>query len=130
MLRIIIPALLLSACGSARIIQMTPTGGTIELQDDRSKAMEEATNQMNKKCGPGNFTIVADGYESTSANTGSDSTAPSQQAWRIHFQCNGAIGSAPALEPTPAPAPPPPAPIDAAAAEPVTPAAPPTPPAY
>jgi hypothetical protein len=103
-------ALVLAACGSARIIQMTPAGGIIELQGDRSKAMEQATSDMNAKCGPSNFTIVQEGEEPVGTQTvqqdqpnpGAPPTATSTTsnvvAWRIHFQCNGAIGGAPPLD--------------------------------
>jgi hypothetical protein len=112
-MRSVIFALVLAACGNARIIQMTPTGGTIELQDDRSKAMEQATGQMNQKCGPNNFTIVQEGWETTDPSRASQDpsggpttdsnggTSHTGMAWRIHFQCNGAIGSAQPIDQPP-----------------------------
>ena len=118
-------ALVLAACGNARIIQMTPAGGIIELQDDRSKAMEQATGQMNQKCGANNFTIVQEGWEPTDPQSAQQEPPPAQpttdskpsgMAWRIHFQCNG-VGSAQAIgQPPTAPPgmqqPAPPAPPD------------------
>ena len=119
----------LAACGQARIIQMTPTGGIIELQGDQSKAMEQAMSDMNQKCGPNNFTIVKEGDEpvgtdtyvqenqqdqthaSRSGGTTTDRTTTEVQstspamAHRIHFQCNGVAGqpSPPAGGPLPPP---------------------------
>ena len=97
--------LALAACGTARIIQMTPTGGIIELQGDHSKAMEQATNTMNQKCGRSSFIIDKDGEEPVSADpittenqqdqsrSGGVATGPDPDAarpataWRIHFRC-------------------------------------------
>ena len=112
--------LALAACGSARYIQRTQSGGVIELQGDRTKAMEAANNDMAQHCGPNNFTIVQEGEEAigtdtysredtaaaadTSRNgqhTRADQTTTGQQstrtatAWRLHYQCNGAGGPAP-----------------------------------
>jgi len=112
--------LALSACGSARVIQRTQTGGVIELQGDRGKAMEQANSEMASHCGPSNFTIVQEGEEAigtdtysredtnaaaaTSSNgryTEAGSTTTGQQstrtatAWRVHYQCNGAGGPQP-----------------------------------
>jgi len=132
----------LAACGSARLIQQTPQGGTLELQGDRGKAMEDAQNQMAAQCGPNNYTIVQQGEEAigtdtyTQENTGStDHTSRSGRtttsdtstqgtqstrtatAWRVHYQCNGAMPAAgqmppPGGQPMPPPGggqPPPPA---------------------
>jgi len=106
--------LALVACGQARIIQITPMGGIIELQGDRSKAMEQATDDMNQKCGQNNFTIVQEGDETVGTETyvtenqqdqshavhptapaATDTTRPAS-AHRIHFQCNGTAGAPPA----------------------------------
>ncbi len=102
--------LALAACGSARIIQMTPNGGIIELHDDRSKAMEQAMHDMNAKCGANNFTIVKEGYDpigvgmeqdpATATSNGSDS---GHTEWRIHFQCNGVTTSPPPSDLPPGP---------------------------
>src|SRR3569623_2069604 len=59
----------LAACGSARLIQQTPQGGTLELQGDRGKAMEDAQNQMAAQCGPNNYTIVQQGEEAVGTAT-------------------------------------------------------------
>jgi hypothetical protein len=124
--------LALAACGSARYVQRTQTGGVIELQGDRTKAMEQANQNMAQHCGPNNFTIMQEGEEAIGTDTYSredtsaaadqsrdgqharaDSTTTGQQstrtatAWRVHYQCNGAGGPAP-MAPGGAPPPPPP----------------------
>jgi hypothetical protein len=126
--------LVLAACGSARVIQRTQSGGVIELQGDRGKAMEQANQEMASHCGPNNYTIVQEGEEAIGTDTYSrqdtnsggtsngrsyqeGSTTQGQQstrtatAWRVHYQCNGA-GGGPAPMPAAAPAggPPPGAP--------------------
>lgn len=121
----------LAACGSARVIQRTQTGGVIELQGDRGKAMEQANQEMASHCGPNNYTIVQEGeeaigtdtysrqdtnsggtsngrsYQEGSTSTGQQSTRTAT-AWRVHYQCNGAGGPAPmAPQGAPAGGPPP-----------------------
>lgn len=64
--------LLLAACGGARMIQVTPTGGTLELHGDRVKAMESASSQMDDKCGKASWAIV------------------DEVDLRVIFRCNGA----------------------------------------
>jgi hypothetical protein len=123
--------LILAACGSARVIQRTQTGGVIELQGDRGKAMEQANSEMASHCGPGNYTITQEGEEAIGTDTYSreDTNAASQTsrsgrtttagstttgaqstrtatAWRVHYQCNGAGGPPPPAAP-PAGGPPP-----------------------
>jgi hypothetical protein len=120
---------LLAACGSAKVIQRTQTGGIIQLDGDRGKAMEQANQEMSAHCGPGNFTIVQEGEEAIGTDTvaredtaygektsrsgrrtegGSTTTAAQSTrtatAWRVHYQCGGAAGGPP---PGPAGAPPP-----------------------
>jgi hypothetical protein len=137
--------LAVSACGSAQYIQRTQTGGTIELDGDRTKAMEQANGMMAQHCGPNNFAIVQEGLEpvgtdtftqqDTSATAHESRTGRTQHAneqttgvtstrtataWRVHYQCN-----APGGEP-PMGAPPPAAPA-AAPTEPPPPANPPPP---
>ena len=122
--------LALAACGSARVIQRTQTGGVIELQGDRGKAMEQANSEMASHCGPGNFDITQEGEEAIGTGTYSreDTNAASQTsrsgrtttagsttqgqqstrtatAWRVHYTCRGAGGPPP---PPAAAAPPPP----------------------
>jgi hypothetical protein len=118
----------LAACGSARLIQQTPQGGTLELQGDRNKAMEDANNQMAAQCGPNNYTIVQQGEEpigtdtytqadqSTTDHTSRNgrhnrSNTQTQEvtstrtatAWRVHYQCNGAMPAAGQMPPQPMP---------------------------
>jgi hypothetical protein len=120
----------LGACGSARLIQQTPQGGTLELQGDRNKAMEDANNQMSAQCGPNNYTIVLQGFEpvgtdtytqadqSTSDQTsrnGRRTTSDTQTqqvtstreatVWRVHYQCNGAMPAAGQMPPQQMPPP-------------------------
>jgi hypothetical protein len=130
-------AMALAACGAARLVQRTQTGGTLELQGDRGKAMEDANQQMAAHCGPNNFTILQEGEEPVGTTTytredqatdtatsrsgrraASDTTTTSTQttrtatAWRVHYQCGGGpIGEQPppAAPPPGAPPPPPPA---------------------
>ena len=139
--------LLFAACGSARVIQRTPAGGVIELSGDRGKAMEQANQQMASHCGPNMYTITQEGEEAVGTDTfqredtsatdqtsrsgrtnTSDSTTTGQtstrtaNAWRVHYQCNGAggppppgmapqpgMGGPPPGGPPPGGAPPPPA---------------------
>ena len=131
--------LVLAACGSAKVIQRNQAGGIIELQGDRTKAMEQANTEMAAHCGgPGSWQIVQEGEEvigqdtfvredtseaSKTSRSGrssrTDSTTTGQTstrnatAWRIHYACNSAAG---------APPPPP-------GAAPMDPGAPPPPPA-
>lgn len=123
----------LSACGMAKVIQRTQTGGVIELDGDRGKAMEDARHQMDAHCGPGNYQIVQEGEEAigTDTVTREDSSDTSQTsrsgrtttndsstvaqtstrtatAWRVHYQCGGAA----AAPPPPGGAMPPPPPAD------------------
>ncbi|MEO6774530.1 MAG: hypothetical protein ABI467_16175 [Kofleriaceae bacterium] len=125
---------ILAACGSARVIQRTQSGGVIELSGDRGKAMEQANQEMASHCGPNNFTIVQEGEEAVGTDTYSredtsgqdhtsrsgrtstnDSTTQGQTstrtatAWRVHYQCNGAGGPPPPAGPAAGGPPPPPA---------------------
>jgi hypothetical protein len=121
----------LGACGTARVVWRTQTGGVIELQGDRGKSMEVANGEMAGHCGANNWTIVAEGYEpvGTDRYYGQTSTPyaqggtrttgyESQRAsmiWRIHYQCNNAYvpNAMPAAgpgEPMPQEPPPPPPP--------------------
>jgi hypothetical protein len=136
--------ILASACGSARVIQRTQSGGVIELSGDRGKAMEQANADMASHCGPNNFTIVQEGEEAVGTDTfsqqnTSDQTQASRSgrtvtndsqttgqtstrtatAWRVHYQCNGAGGPPPGP-----PAGPPPNDPNAGGAPPPPPAAP------
>ncbi|MGE0870166.1 MAG: hypothetical protein AB7P03_16495 [Kofleriaceae bacterium] len=123
----------LAACGSAKVIQRTQTGGVIELNGDRGKAMEHANQEMSAHCGPGNFTITQEGEEaigtdtimsedtaedtrtsrsgrrsSTDSSTTSTTSTRTATAWRVHYQCNGAGGPPPPPPPGGDMPPPPP----------------------
>jgi len=126
----------LAACGTARVIHRDQVGGVIELQGDRGKAMEQASQEMSAHCGPNNFTIVQEGEEAIGTDTfsredqatdaktskngrrsASDSTTTAQQstrtatAWRVHYQCGGAaVGAGGPPPPPPGDGPPPPPP--------------------
>ena len=125
--------LALAACGSAKVIQRTQTGGVIQLDGDRGKAMEQANSEMAKHCGPGNYTITQEGEEAVGTDTytredsstdaavsrsgrraSSDTTTTGVQstrtatAWRVHYVCNGAGGPPPAGGPAAGGPPPPP----------------------
>lgn len=86
----------LAACGSARVIEQTRVGGTLELSGDRGKAMDQADREMATQCGAHNSTIIYSGYEligGGSAVTPADLSngARAQTAYRVHYQCNGAL---------------------------------------
>lgn len=126
----------LAACGSARVLQRTQTGGVIELQGDRGKAMEQANQEMAAHCGPNNFTITQEGEEAIGTDTiatedqsttdrtsrngrrsRSDTTTTQTQstrtatAWRVHYSCGGGgapMGPPPGPPPGDQPPPPPP----------------------
>ena len=125
----------LAACGSAKVIQRTQTGGVIQLDGDRGKAMEQANSEMSRHCGPGNYTITQEGeeaigtdtyaredtatdtdtsrsgrHESTGSTTVAQQSTRTATAWRVHYVCNGAGGPPPAGGPAaggPPPGPPP-----------------------
>ncbi len=131
--------LVLTACGSAKVIQRNQTGGVIELQGDRGKAMEQATAEMAAHCGgPGSWQVTQEGEEvigqdtfvredtteaSKTSRSGrrnrTDTTTTGQTstrnatAWRIHYTCNSAAGAPPPPPPGGDPAAPPPPPGDA-----------------
>lgn len=127
---------MVAACGTARVIQRTQSGGgaggTIELEGDRNKAMEQANEEMAAHCGPNHFTIVQDGEEEIDAAASTDTatqdapttpalrdgrrsatsalSSPPQSArtttvWRVHYQCgtgSAPVGGAPGDPPSPA----------------------------
>lgn len=124
--------LVLAACGSARVVSRTQAGGIIELNGDRGKAMEQATQEMAAHCGgPGSYQITQEGEEvigqdtftredtaqdsktsrsgrrsSTDTTTTGQTSTRNATAWRIHYSCGSAGGPPP---PPPGGAPPPPA---------------------
>ena len=117
----VLAAVLLIACGSARVVQQNQTGGVIALNGDPGKAMEAAHREMAAHCGPGNYTIVdkrevvvgqdtvarADTYEQRDGTTTTaGSSTRDAVEHRITYQCGVAAGPAPApMGPPPGPAP-------------------------
>lgn len=110
---------LASACGTARVVRQTQTGGEIALEGERQKAMEQAHAQMNAHC-QGPYTIVEQGEvvvgtdtaradesyveeDGTVVNEGGESTRDATE-WRIKYVCGNA-----APPPAVAPDAPPPA---------------------
>nr|MBA3461653.1 hypothetical protein [Deltaproteobacteria bacterium] len=61
--------IVLTACGSARVIQRNQNGGVIELSGDRGKAMEQANSEMASHCGPNNYQITQEGEEAIGTDT-------------------------------------------------------------
>jgi hypothetical protein len=113
--------LVLTACGSAKVIQRTQAGGVIELSGDRGKAMEQATQEMAAHCGgPGSWQVTQEGEEvigqdtyvredtseasktsrsgrrnRTQTTTTGQTSTRNATAWRIHYTCNSAAGQQP-----------------------------------
>jgi hypothetical protein len=110
---------LVAACGSARLVDRSQYGGTIALNGDREKAMEQANQMMAQHCGPGNYQVVHEGevpvgtdtYSQTNTNYGestqsnrsgtqsnteggatssSGTSTRTATEWRIQYQCGGA----------------------------------------
>jgi hypothetical protein len=129
-------AALVAACGSARYVERTQYGGTIALNGDRNKAMEQADKMMTQHCGPGNYTVLREGEvpvgtdtvsrsdtsygEDTATNrrgtrssteggatTTSGTSTRTATEWRVQYQCGQGAGAPPPPPPGPAPAPPP-----------------------
>ena len=118
-------AALLAACGSARLVRQDQMGGTLALNGDQGKAMEDAHRKMAAHCGPGNYQIVSQGEEVIGTDTaaradtydqpdGTTTTAGSstRQAteWRVNYQCGGAAAGPAPMAPAPAGGQPPPPP--------------------
>ena len=92
-------ALALAACGTARIVQKTPIGGTIELEGDHNKAMEQANEEMAAHCGFSNFTVLFEGAEPVALDNATATPADSSRtAYRVRYQCDAGI---PVGTPTP-----------------------------
>lgn len=82
----------LAACGTARVVQKTTAGGTIELEGDHNKAMEQANEQMAAHCGLSNVTVLFEGVEPIDDAAGSAASAQAapettRTAYRVHYQC-------------------------------------------
>jgi hypothetical protein len=118
-------AALLAACGSARLVRQDQGGGTLALNGDQNKAMEDAHRKMAAHCGPGNYQIVSQGEvvvgQDTAARAdtydqpdGTTTTAGSSTRdateWRVNYACGGAAAAPPPMAPAPGGPPPEPAP--------------------
>jgi hypothetical protein len=66
---------MLASCAGVRVVERTSTGGTLELDGDRTKAMDEADREMAAHCGQDNASI-----------TYAEST---RGAYVVHYRCNG-----------------------------------------
>ena len=116
----------LAACGSARVIKRDQYGGVIELQGDRTKAMEQANQLMGQHCQAQGVTIVSEGEEAIGTDTytredtsdtahasrsgrtvTNDSTTQGQSstrtatAWRVHYACGAQQPAPPPGGPAP-----------------------------
>jgi len=81
----------LAACGTARIVSKTPVGGTIELEGDHNKAMEQANQEMADHCGLSNFTVLSEGAEPVDAsNAAATPPETTPTAYRVRYQCDEA----------------------------------------
>ncbi len=121
-LTLIIGSFALVACGNARVVNRSQTGGILALQGNRSKAMEDAHVKMKQHC-QGPYTIVEEGeqvigtdtvagsetYETQDgvATEGGSSTRQATE-WRVKYVCGqgNTVPAGPAPAPAPAPAPP------------------------
>jgi hypothetical protein len=101
-------------CGSARVVKRTQYGGTIALQGDQNKAMEDAHAKMNAHCGSQGYTITEEGevvvgsdtaygedteYDEDGSTTEGGSTTRDATEWRVTYECGQAGGPPPAAGP-------------------------------
>ena len=95
--------LLATACGAARVVRQTQTGGELALEGpDRQEAMKKAHQSMQAHC-QGPYSIVEQGEvvvgtdtvhsdesyvdeDGTVVNAGGESTRQATE-WRIKYQC-------------------------------------------
>lgn len=110
-------AVLLVACGHARLVQRTPDGGTLALAGpDRVRAVDDAHRKMAGHCGPGNYSIVREGevvigqvhQTSTRSRRNPDGTVVQSNGartrnaveWHIEYRCGGAdVAQRPSYQP-------------------------------
>lgn len=102
--------LLLGACGTARVVRRTQTGGVLALEGERNKAMEQAHQMMMQHC-QGPYTIVEEGEhvvgtetshsdesyvteEGTVVNEGGEVTREATE-WRIRYVCGASAAPPP-----------------------------------
>jgi hypothetical protein len=72
--------LLVSGCGSIRVISEAKSGGTLVLEGSHDRAHEKAEEYMRKQC-PNGYEVVEEG--DTAGDTDED------RQWRIAYRCNG-----------------------------------------
>jgi hypothetical protein len=72
--------LLVTGCGSIRVISEAKSGGTLVLQGSHDSAHEKAEEYMRKQC-PNGYEVVEEG--DTAGDTDED------RQWRIAYRCNG-----------------------------------------
>lgn len=106
LLVVIVLGLLAAGCGTARYLQKTPTGGTLELEGDPAKANAEAKRLMADHCRSG-YKVVSEGERFTGTE------AERRQATKMAYACKAPVkkaaapvadAPAPASAPAPAPA--------------------------
>ncbi|RYE94286.1 MAG: hypothetical protein EOO75_02380 [Myxococcales bacterium] len=127
--RIVLSALLAFssvACGSIRVVSITPSGGEVALQGDQDKARDKAEDYMANRCGPQGYDILSEqeavvgqvatssgptygvgGRRSGIAFSTMQTSTNDKHEWRITYQCRGAGPAVPAVSGSPPPAGPP-----------------------
>jgi hypothetical protein len=75
-----------TACGSARQVQKTKTGGVLELSGEWTAAFDSAHHKMEKHCGTQNWAIVNEGRDITP-----EEGAKSNHAWRVYYMCYASL---------------------------------------
>ena len=73
-----------AAPGEIRVVQRGSTGGVIELDGDRGKAMEAANKEMINVCGIDHYVITQEGEEFVGMPGPTQGAHP---VWRVHYQC-------------------------------------------
>src|SRR5688572_29727734 len=72
----------------ADTVQRTQSGGVIQLDGDRDRAMASALAEMNAHCGTNNFTITQEGEEAIGQDALDGTPIKIVTAWRVHYVCN------------------------------------------
>ena len=78
----LVAGLALAACGSARQVQKTKTGGVLELSGEWTSAFDSSHQKMEDHCGVGKWAIVNEGRDITPTEG-----AKSNHAWRVYYTC-------------------------------------------
>src|SRR5438128_2247359 len=90
----------LSGCSSIRVVQKTPSGGTVALQGAEDGAREKADEYMRSQC-PAGYEVVEEGEAVVGSVTNARATptiigpvttaqTSDTREWRITYKCNGA----------------------------------------